>query len=88
MQKLLTLLGVVGFLALVIWQLTDHRQVDCNVCMEFKGQTHCALGSAPTREEAIRSGQTPACSMLASGVTESFQCSATPPISVTCEGGD
>jgi len=84
MRAFLILLGVAGFVAFVVWDLRSHGRFECNVCVEFKGQTHCAVGSGPTREEAVRSGQTPACQILGSGVTDAFACAATPPASVTC----
>jgi len=86
MRALLTLLLIGGFIGLVFWDLTSQSQVECNVCIEFNGQTRCALGSGPTQPEAVRSAHTPICQLLANGVTESFACSGTPPSSVTCEG--
>jgi hypothetical protein len=78
------LLIVGGFLAFLAWDLSSQAEYECNVCVEFNGRTECFKGSAVTRQEAIQAGQTPACSALASGVTQAFQCAATPPLSVTC----
>lgn len=86
MRRLLTFLAIAGFLGLVFWDLSSQGQVECNVCVEFKGQVKCALGSGLDRQEALRAGHTPACQQLTSGVTEAFACTATPPLSVTCEG--
>jgi len=88
MRALLTLLAIGGFLGFIIWDLQSHDLVECSVCIEFKGRTECATGSAPTRAEALRSAQTPACQLLISGVTDAFACSATPPISATCNGDE
>lgn len=78
------LLIVGGFLAFMAWSLVSQGNYVCDVCVQFGGRTDCFTGSAATRDEAILAGQTPACSSLANGVTESFQCAATPPLSVRC----
>lgn len=74
-----------GFLGLMLWDLNSRGQVECSVCVEFGGRTECADGRGPTRDDAIEAGHTPACALLAQGVTEAFQCSATPPLSVRCD---
>jgi hypothetical protein len=84
MRWIAALLIVGGFLAFMAYDLSSQGEFECNVCMEFNGRTECRLGSGATRSEAIQAGQTPACQLLASGVTQSFQCSGTPPISVQC----
>jgi hypothetical protein len=78
------LLIVGGFLAFMAWDIVSQARYECDVCIRFGGRTECAIGSAATRQEAIQAGQTPACQALAAGVTESFQCAGTPPLSVKC----
>jgi len=78
------LIIVGGFLAFLAWDIASQAEYECNVCIEFLGRTECSVGSAATRQEAIQAGQTPACQALAAGVTQSFQCAATPPFSVSC----
>jgi len=84
MRTLLTLLAVGAFVAFVIWDLGAQGAVECNVCLQFNGITECSLGSGPNRTEAIQSGRTPICQKLARGVTEAFACTATQPISISC----
>ena len=84
MRWLAALLIVGGFLGFMAWDLVSQAQYECNVCIQFGGRTDCFVGSAATRQEAIQAGQTPACQALAKGVTESFACAATPPVSVQC----
>jgi hypothetical protein len=56
------------------------------VCMAYHGQTMCRSASGTTREEAVKTATDNACSYLASGMTESIQCTNTQPASVRCEG--
>jgi hypothetical protein len=85
MRALLHVAGMGLFIGLVWWSLSSVKQVECEVCVEFGGRTHCAIGSGADRDGAVKSGHTPACKILANGVTESFQCSSTPPARVTCQ---
>lgn len=76
--SLLVLAGVLGWLTLAV------QQVECEVCIVFKGRRNCATAAAETRDEAIRSGRMTACGLLASGVRDGFACDATEPSSVVC----
>lgn len=74
-------LGIV--LAVVIYSSMGLRKFTCEVCMEFKGRTNCATASGTTQEEAVRTATDTACATISAGMTESIQCSRTPPLSVT-----
>lgn len=80
-------LAAVAFVAVVVgavvYSSMDLRQHTVEVCMEFKGRSNCATASGTTREEAIRTGTDTACATISAGMTESIQCSRTPPVSVT-----
>jgi len=88
MRALLTLLAIGGFLGFILWDLQSQGTIECDVCVEFKGRTRCATGSASTRQEALRSAQTPACQLLINGVTDAFACSATQPVTARCTGDE
>lgn len=77
--SLLVLAGVLG------WMTLGAQKVQCEVCIEFKGRRNCATAAAETRADAIRSGTSTACGLLAAGVRDSFACDATSPASVTCQ---
>lgn len=77
--SLVVLAGVLGWLTLAA------QQVECEVCIEFKGRRNCATAAAASREEAVRSGRSTACGTLASGVRDGFACDATPPSSTVCK---
>jgi len=76
--SLLTLAVLLGVLSMQI------SQVECEVCMNFKGRQNCATAGAPTKDEAIRSGRMTACGTIAAGVRDSFACDDTPPATVSC----
>ena len=77
--SLLVLVGVLGWLTLAA------QKVECEVCIDFKGRRNCATAAAATEEEAVRSGRTTACGLLASGVRDGFACDATQPSFVKCK---
>jgi hypothetical protein len=81
----LILLSAAAFLlfaGLLTWQMLGHRRHKVEVCMEFAGRTACRVASAPTREEAVRAATGGACSLIASGVTDTQICGRSNPVSV------
>ena len=81
------ILAAIALIALVVGGLvyltSGLVQFTCEVCMEFKGRTNCATASGTTQEEAVRTATDTACATISGGMTESIQCSRTPPVSVT-----
>ena len=80
-------LTIVFFAALVAtlgWLTWSVPQVECEVCIDFKGLRNCATAAAATKEEAMRGGRTTACAALAGGVRDSFACDATRPSVLRC----
>jgi len=71
---------VVGFVVVSTFQ---GKRVRCRVCIVFNGRRDCRTASAANRMEAQRTATDNACAQLAGGVTDSMQCSNTPPESVT-----
>jgi hypothetical protein len=59
-------------------------QVECELCVTFRGQTLCRRGSGATDEDARRAAQQAACALLASGMDESIACQNTPPTNIQC----
>lgn len=68
--------------AIVYWSM-GLGQFTFEVCMEYKGRTNCATASGTTKEEAVRTATDTACATISAGMTESIQCSRTPPSRVT-----
>lgn len=78
-------LGVFVFAALIAvmtWLMLGMRQNRVEVCMAFNGRTNCSTASGPTRDEALRTATHAACTLIASGVTDSQACERGEPVSV------
>jgi hypothetical protein len=72
-------LVLVGALVYFSMQQTQHRY---EVCMTFKGASHCATAAGATQDQAVRSAQTIDCELLSSGRDENMVCLDSPPASV------
>lgn len=75
------LLSLVGFLA---WSTMHSQVVECRACVEFAGGRNCAIASAATEAEAVRSAQITACGPLTSGMNESIACGNRPVVEQSC----
>jgi hypothetical protein len=75
-------LGVVVLLAILIRSTVQATHSEYEVCMTFKGGSHCSSATGATQSEAIRSAQTIDCQMLANGRDETMVCLDTQPASV------
>jgi hypothetical protein len=80
----LTLIAIILFGALLLYNTLSAQKAECNVCVEFNGRRNCATASHENTKEATSSAQTTACGILASGMNESIACSRTKPVSVQC----
>jgi hypothetical protein len=80
----LTVVFLVLFIGAVIYLSTRIAHQECKVCVTFNGQNVCRTAASGTKQAAIESAVTSACSGLASGMTESIKCQNTPPDSVEC----
>lgn len=72
----LALIGVMTFL------MMQERQHRVEVCMAYNGRQNCSIASGPSREDAQRTATHAACTLIASGVTDSMACERGEPISV------
>lgn len=75
-------IGVVVLLAILIRSTVQATRAEYQVCMAFKGGTHCASATGTSQSEAIRSAQEIDCQMLANGRDETMVCLDTQPSSV------
>lgn len=73
------MLVVVGFLIYSSLHIAKYR---VEVCVAYHGANQCRTASADTQDHALRSAQSNACALLASGVTETMQCERETPASV------
>jgi hypothetical protein len=70
------LVGILGYSTL---QQTRERY---EVCVVFKGATHCATATGSNYDQAVRSAQEIDCQLLTNGRDENMVCLANPPASV------
>ena len=81
-RGVLILGGVIAFIGLLLYFTLGLRKNRVEVCMSFQGRTNCAIASAETREEALRTASSNACAIIASGMTDSLACERSAPVSV------
>jgi hypothetical protein len=80
----LAVIVVLGALGLVymFYSSTSNVKYRVEVCVAFQGRTSCRTARADTEEHALRSAQSNACGLIASGVTDTMQCEHSNPTSV------
>jgi hypothetical protein len=83
-RRLVFLTVAALFFTALLLATVRESAVECEVCMEFKGDRACRTGSASTRAEAQRGAVTAACAVLAGGVTQRLECDRTRPRSMQC----
>lgn len=81
MRWIMILGGIALVLALAYFSMQQTQQ-RYEVCMTFRGASHCATAAGATQDQAVRSAQEIDCSMLASGRDENMVCLDTPPSSI------
>ena len=72
------------FIAGTIYLSTRVAEVTCEVCITFNGTTTCRTAASGTRDAAIQSAVTSACSNMAGGMTQVIACERTEPDRTTC----
>ena len=85
LKVVLVLAGVVGLLGYLTYITMSANEVECEVCVEFRGAVDCRKAAGKDMEEAQRTAAGTACGMLTGGVGSSIACQNTPPKSVTCQ---
>jgi hypothetical protein len=74
--------GGVAFVAILIYLSMRQTQQQYEVCMGFKGATHCATAAGATYNEAVRSAEEIDCQLLANGRDENILCLGLQPTSI------
>ena len=83
-STILTIVAVIAFAGLLLYNTLSAQKVTCEVCVEFNGQRNCATASHENEEEAAQSAQRTACGVLASGMNETIACGNKPPATRQC----
>ena len=81
---LITVIAIVAFGALLLFNTLSAQKAECTVCIEFNGQRNCATASHADEKEAAQAAQTTACGVLASGMDQTIACGRAQPASVQC----
>jgi hypothetical protein len=81
-MRLIMILGGIVLVGILIYSsmLQTHKQYE--VCVTFKGASHCATATGATSTEAIRSAQEIDCQLLTNGRDENMVCLDSPAGSV------
>jgi hypothetical protein len=83
-KKILTILIVLGFFGLLLYNTLSAQKATCEVCVEFNGGRNCATASHESEDEARHSAQTTACGPLSNGMNDVIACGRRPPVSTQC----
>jgi hypothetical protein len=84
MRVIVGLLVGAAFLGAMVYAVMQESQVQCEVCVQYRGHSACRTSSAVDRNSAIRGAVSAACAVLSGGVTDGIDCGATQPRSVSC----
>lgn len=74
--------GIIAFVGLLLYFTLGLRKNRVEVCMSYQGRTNCAIASAETKDQALRTASSNACAVIASGMTDSLACERSTPVSV------
>jgi hypothetical protein len=70
------------FLVVILTSTLHQTRLKYEVCVNFRGNNHCATAQGATAEEAIRSARDIDCELLSNGRDENVVCLDTQPSSV------
>lgn len=82
--RLVTLLAVLAFVALLLWSTLASQHTECTVTVAFGGTKGTGTASAASEADALREAQTAACGPLAQGMNDAIACGRNPPVSRHC----
>jgi len=75
-------LGALLLVGVLVYSSVQQTRKRYEVCVSFKGSSHCATAAGSTYDQAVRSAQEIDCELLANGRDENMVCLANPPVSV------
>jgi len=82
LMRWIMVLGGLVLIGVLVHSSFQQTQVKYEVCVVFKGGTHCATAAGATSSVAIRSAQGIDCELLSNGRDENMVCLDSPPTSV------
>jgi hypothetical protein len=75
-------LGAIALVGVLVYSSFQQTHERYEVCVSFKGATHCATAAGATYEQAVRSAQEIDCQLLANGRDENMVCLDAQPLSI------
>jgi hypothetical protein len=75
-------IGAVALVGILAYSTLQQTREQYEVCVTFKGATHCATAAGSSYDQAVRSAQEIDCQLLTNGRDENMVCLANPPASV------
>ena len=75
-------LGAIALVGVLVYSSFQQTHERYEVCVTFKGGTHCATAAGATYEQAVRSAQEIDCQLLANGRDENMVCLDAQPLSI------
>jgi hypothetical protein len=81
-MRWIMILGGLSLLGVLVYSSFQQTHQEYEVCMAFKGATHCANAAGATYAEAVRSAEEIDCGLLANGRDETMVCLDARPTSV------
>ena len=63
-----------AFIAAVLWYAFDATQIQCEICVDYKGRSACSISRAADLMTAEMQAHSGACSQVTGGVTETLEC--------------
>jgi len=75
-------LGGIALLGVLVYSSFQQTREQYEVCMNFKGASHCATAAGSNYNQAVRSAQEIDCELLSNGRDENMVCLDNPPASV------
>ena len=85
MKAALTTVGILLFLGVIAWAMSQQAGAQCEVCVTYRGATDCRTARAPTEKDALAAAQNTACGILSGSMTRELECMRTVPVSSSCQ---
>lgn len=63
-----------AFVAAVLWYAFEATQIQCEICVDYKGRSACSISRAADLRTAEMQAHSGACSQVTGGVTETLEC--------------
>ena len=79
-------LGAIVFIGVLAYSTLQQTKQKYEVCVTFKGGSHCSTASGANYDQAVRSAQEIDCELLSNGRDENMVCLAGQPASIRAAG--